>query len=162
MSDHVVRLVVNGSAVEETVPARLTLADLLRERLDVTSVHLGCEHGACGACTVLLDGEPVRACLQLAVQADGAAIRTLEGVVAPDAPLHPVQQAFWEKHGLQCGFCTPGIVMSTLELLERESHPSREAVGEMLSGHVCRCTGYIKIFEAVEEAANILAGGRPQ
>ena len=157
MSDHTVRLVVNGAAVEATVPARLTLADLLRERLDVTSVHLGCEHGVCGACTILLDGEPVRACLQLAVQADGAEIRTLEGVVSVESPLHPVQQAFWEKHGLQCGFCTPGIVMSTIDLLERDPRPSRETIVGTLAGHVCRCTGYVKIVEAVEEAVRLIS-----
>ena len=160
MSDHRVQLVVNGAAVAETVPARLTLADLLRERLDITSVHLGCEHGVCGACTILLDGEPVRACLQLAVQAQGAEIRTLEGVVAVDSDLHPVQQAFWEKHGLQCGFCTPGIVMSTIELLERDPRPSREQIVETLGGHICRCTGYVKIVEAVEEAARVMSPER--
>ena len=159
MSEHTVRVVVNGVALEESVPARLTLADLLRERFDVTSVHLGCEHGVCGACTVLLDGVPARACLQLAVQADGAEIRTLESVASVEGELHPVQQAFWEKHGLQCGFCTPGIVMSTVELLERDPSPSTEAVTEMLSGHVCRCTGYVKIVEAVQEATRILQGG---
>jgi carbon-monoxide dehydrogenase small subunit len=159
MSEHTIRLVVNGTAVEEVVPARLTLADLLRERLDVTSVHLGCEHGVCGSCTILIDDVPARACLHLAVQADGSEIRTLEGVAESEEALHPVQEAFWEKHGLQCGFCTPGIVMSTLDLLERDPQPSRGAVVEMLSGHICRCTGYVKVVEAVEEAARVMSGG---
>ena len=155
MSTHTITVTVNGVARTQEVEARLTLADLLRERLDLTATHLGCEHGVCGACTVIMDGHAARSCTTLAVQADGAEIRTLEGVAAEDGELHPVQQAFWEKHGLQCGFCTPGIVMSLVELLEREPDPSGEAIAEVLGGHLCRCTGYVKIREAAEEAVRL-------
>jgi carbon-monoxide dehydrogenase small subunit len=155
MSRHRIGLTVNGSRHEADVPARLTLADFLRERLDLTATHLGCEHGVCGACTVLVEGEAVRSCILLAVQVDGCEVRTLEGVAGGDG-LHPVQQAFWEKHGLQCGFCTPGIVMTTLELLTQSPQPSREEVSEWVGGHLCRCTGYVKILEAVDEAARLL------
>ncbi len=151
-----VTVTVNGTVHEAEVPARLTLADLLREHLGLTATHLGCEHGVCGACTILLDGETARSCLMLAVQADGATITTLEGV-APDGQLHPVQRAFWERHGMQCGFCTPGIIMSTLELLKQTPQPTREEISEALGGHLCRCTGYVKIVEAVEQAAAELA-----
>ncbi len=122
---------------------------------DLTATHLGCEHGVCGACTVLVDGETARSCILLAVQADGAEITTLEGV-ARDGELHPVQRAFWEKHGLQCGFCTPGVVMTVLELLERHPEPTGDEVSRWLGGNLCRCTGYVKIVEAVEEAARLL------
>jgi len=152
MSEHRISLTVNGVVHEAEVPARLTLADFLRERLDVTSVHLGCEHGVCGACTVLLDGETARSCIMLAVQVDGAEIRTLESVAAEDGELHPVQQAFWEKHGMQCGFCTPGFVMTILELLELHPQPTRAEIETWLGGNLCRCTGYVKIVEAVEQA----------
>ena len=155
MSLHRIRVTVNGVQHEAEVPARLTLADYLRECLDLTATHLGCEHGVCGACTVLVDGETARSCILLAVQADGAEITTLEGV-ARDGELHPVQRAFWEKHGMQCGFCTPGFVMTVLELLERHPEPSRDEASEWLSGNLCRCTGYIKILEAVDEAARLL------
>ena len=155
MSMHTITVTVNGVARTQEIEARLTLADLLRERLDLTATHLGCEHGVCGACTVIMDGHAARSCTTLAVQADGAEIRTLEGVAADNGELHPVQQAFWEKHGLQCGFCTPGIVMSLVELLEREPEPSGEAIADVLGGHLCRCTGYVKIREAAEEAARL-------
>jgi carbon-monoxide dehydrogenase small subunit len=154
VSTHWVAVEVNGRRYREQVPARLTLADFLRERLGLTATHLGCEHGVCGACTVQLDGRTARSCTLLAVQADGCSIRTLEGVAEGDE-LHPVQQAFWEKHGMQCGFCTPGFVMTTLELLERSPEPSREEISTWLGGHLCRCTGYVKIVEAVEEAARL-------
>ena len=155
MSFHRIRVTVNGIEYALDVPARLTLADLLRERLDLTATHLGCEHGVCGACTVLLDGETARTCILLAVQADGAEITTLEGV-ARDGGLHPVQRAFWEKHGMQCGFCTPGFVITAIELLERHPRPTREEVSRWLGGNLCRCTGYVKIVEAVEEASRLL------
>ena len=155
MSSHTITVTVNGVARSEKVEARLTLADLLRERLDLTATHLGCEHGVCGACTVIVDGHAVRSCTTLAVQADGAEILTLEGVARDGEELHPVQQAFWEKHGMQCGFCTPGIVMSLVELLERDRDPSKEAIAEVLGGHLCRCTGYVKIREAAEEAVRL-------
>ena len=160
MSTHAITVTVNGVVHTEAVEARLTLADLLRERLDLTATHLGCEHGVCGACTVLVDGDASRSCTTLAVQADGAEIRTLEGLAADGGELHPVQQAFWEKHGMQCGFCTPGIVMSLVELLERDPRPSEEAVADVLGGHLCRCTGYVKIREAVEEAVRLSGGAR--
>jgi carbon-monoxide dehydrogenase small subunit len=155
MSTHTITVTVNGVPRTQEVEARLTLADLLRERFDLTATHLGCEHGVCGACTVIVDGHAARSCTTLAVQADGAEIRTLEGVAAEDGELHPVQRAFWEKHGMQCGFCTPGIVMSLVELLEREPDPSSEAIAEVLGGHLCRCTGYVKIREAAEEAVRL-------
>jgi aerobic-type carbon monoxide dehydrogenase small subunit (CoxS/CutS family) len=159
MSTRRTRLTVNGTAYESEVPVRLTLADFLREQLDLTATHLGCEHGVCGACTVSVNGQTARTCLMLAVQADGATITTLEGVSPDGAPLHPVQQAFWERHGMQCGFCTSGIIMSTLELLEEHPHPTREQIGDALGGHLCRCTGYVKIVEAVEQAAREMARG---
>jgi aerobic carbon-monoxide dehydrogenase small subunit len=155
MSTHTITLTVNGVPHTEAIEARLTLADLLRERLDLTATHLGCEHGVCGACTVIVDGHAARSCTTLAVQADGAQVRTLEGVAGDDGELHPVQQAFWEKHGMQCGFCTPGIVMSLVELLERDPGPSEAAIAEVLGGHLCRCTGYVKIREAAEEAVRL-------
>jgi aerobic-type carbon monoxide dehydrogenase small subunit (CoxS/CutS family) len=155
VSRHRIRLTVNGDLHDQEVPARLILADFLRERLDLTATHLGCEHGVCGACTVLVDGETARSCILLAVQVDGAEVRTLEGLTRT-GDLHPVQRAFWEKHGMQCGFCTSGFVISALELLERDPEPSPEDVSRWLGGHLCRCTGYVKILEAVDEAARIL------
>jgi carbon-monoxide dehydrogenase small subunit len=152
VSEHLIRITVNGEERTALVPARLTLADLLRERFDLTATHLGCEHGVCGACTVLVDGATTRSCITLAVQADGCEVRTLEGVAAADGTLHPIQEAFWERHGMQCGFCTPGIIMSVVELLEADPQPDREAVMDALGGHLCRCTGYVKIVEAVHEA----------
>jgi carbon-monoxide dehydrogenase small subunit len=156
-----VRLVVNGAAREGTAEPRTSLADFLREALDLTGTHVGCEHGVCGACTVLLDGEPVRACLLLAVQADGRRITTIEGVAvsagegdpASANGLHPIQQAFRDKHGLQCGFCTPGIVLATQAFLAENPSPTSDEIREMLSGNLCRCTGYHFIVEAIVEAA---------
>ncbi len=144
-------LTVNGRRVREDVEPRLLLVDLLRHRLGLTGTHVGCEHGVCGACTVLLDGAAARACLVLAVQADGAEIRTVEGL-AGDGPLTPLQQAFHRRGALQCGFCTPGILVAATELLEREPRPAREQVVELLAGHLCRCTGYTPIVEAILEA----------
>ncbi|HWN15448.1 MAG TPA: (2Fe-2S)-binding protein [Candidatus Dormibacteraeota bacterium] len=156
-----VRVTVNGREHERVAEVRQTLADFLREDLDLTGTHLGCEHGVCGACTVLLDGEPIRACLMLAVQADGRSVTTIEGV-APADGLHPVQEAFWAKHGLQCGYCTPGIIMSTCAFLREQPAPSREEIREMLAGHLCRCTGYHFIVEAIEAAAQALAPPTPR
>ena len=155
-----IALTVNGKRHEAEAEVRLTLADFLRHTLGLTGTHLGCEHGVCGACTILLDGETARSCIMLAAQADGSEITTLEGVVAEDEDLHPVQQAFWDRHGLQCGFCTPGIIMSTLELLREHPQPTREQIDDALGGHLCRCTGYVKIVEAVEQAAGVLSGSR--
>ncbi len=159
MSHHQIRVNVNDAWREAEVPARLTLADFLREHLDLTATHLGCEHGVCGACTVLVDGETARSCLLLAVQAHEAEVTTLEGL-GDDGQLGPVQQAFWEKHGMQCGFCTPGFVITATELLEHHPDPTREQIVEALGGHLCRCTGYVKIVEAVEEAARLMGAAR--
>ena len=150
-----IRVTVNGQEHERAVEPRTTLADFLREDLELTGTHVGCEHGVCGACTVLLDGEPVRACLMLAVQADGQRITTIEGV-APAEGLHPIQEAFWSKHGLQCGYCTPGIIMSACAFLRERPAPSREEIREMLAGHLCRCTGYQGIVLAALDAAKRL------
>ena len=132
---------------------RLTLADFLRERCQLTGTHLGCEHGVCGACTVLLDGEAVRSCLIFAVQADGAEVVTVEGIAAPDGELSPVQAAFREHHGLQCGFCTPGFVISVTAFLRDNPDPTDEQIRDALSGNLCRCTGYQGILAAVRAAA---------
>jgi len=148
---------VNGRAYREAVPPRLLLSDFLRGRLHLTGTHVGCEHGMCGACTVLLDGEPVRSCLLLAVQVGGREITTIEGL-APDAErLHPVQQAFREEHGLQCGFCTPGIVLTASALLAAHPQPSDEQIREWLAGHLCRCTGYVNVVRSVRRAGALLA-----
>jgi carbon-monoxide dehydrogenase small subunit len=147
-----VRLSVNGQQVERTVEARKTLADFLREDLGLTGTHLGCEHGVCGACTILLDGEPVRSCLLFAVQAAGTEIETVEALAAGET-LHPVQAAFREHHGLQCGFCTPGFLMSAVALLRTQPQPTDEQIMETLGGHLCRCTGYQGIVEAVRAAS---------
>ena len=138
----------------EAEPRRL-LADFLREELGLTGTHLGCEHGVCGACTVLCDGLPVRACLMFAVQADGASVETVEGLANGDA-LHPIQQAFWDAHALQCGFCTPGFLMTLKYFLAKHPTPSQDEIREVLAGNLCRCTGYANIVTAVEQAAALL------
>ncbi len=147
-----VRLTVNGRAAEGTVEVRKTLADFIREDLGLTGTHLGCEHGVCGACTILLNGEPVRSCLMFAVQADGARIETVEGLASGET-LHPIQAAFRDHHGLQCGFCTPGFLMSAVALLREVRQPTDDQIIETLGGHLCRCTGYQGIIEAVRAAA---------
>ena len=148
-----VRLTVNGAAVEREVEPRRLLADFLREDLGLTGTHVGCEHGVCGACTVLLDGDSARSCLTLAVQADGAEVETVEGLGTVDA-LHPLQRAFREHHALQCGFCTPGMLMAALDLLRKHPSPTEREVREGLSGNLCRCTGYEHIVRAVRAAAS--------
>jgi carbon-monoxide dehydrogenase small subunit len=148
---------VNGERYERSVEPRLLLSDFLRHELGLSGTHVGCEHGVCGACTVLLDGEPVRACLVFAVQADGSSIGTVEGLERDDG-LHPLQAAFKEAHGLQCGFCTPGILMTMVAFLDEVPDPTELQVREALSGNLCRCTGYQKIVEAVEAAAADLGG----
>jgi carbon-monoxide dehydrogenase small subunit len=150
---HELRLAVNGRPARLAVPARRTLADALREDLGLTGTHLGCEHGVCGACTVLMDGAPVRACLVLAVQAEGTAIRTVEGLAAPDGALHPLQQAFADHHALQCGYCTPGFLMLALAILEEDPAMPEAEMVERLSSNLCRCTGYGAILRAVRNAA---------
>ncbi|WIY01210.1 (2Fe-2S)-binding protein [Amycolatopsis mongoliensis] len=154
-----VEFTVNGDRQDVDVEPRRTLADALREDLGLTGTHVGCEHGVCGACTVLVDGEPVRACLMFAVQAEGSSVTTIEGMAGPDGTLHPLQEAFSTHHGLQCGFCTPGMLMSALDLLNREERPCRSRIREELSGNICRCTGYAGIVDAVEAAAEELATG---
>jgi carbon-monoxide dehydrogenase small subunit len=144
---------VNGEELRGRAEPRMTLADFLRDELGLTGTHLGCEHGVCGACTIQLDGRTVRSCLMLAVQAEGAALTTVEGLAPPDGPLHPIQEAFSEKHGLQCGFCTPGFLMTVEELLRDDPDPDEETIRSRLSGNICRCTGYQNIVEAVRHAA---------
>lgn len=143
-----IRLRVNGQEVEREVEVRKLLADFLREDLGLTATHLGCEHGVCGACTILLNGDSVRSCLLLAVQADGGELLTVEGL-ARDGEMHPLQQSFWDHHALQCGFCTSGFLMSAYDLLQKNPRPSEEEVRYGLSGNLCRCTGYANIVEAV-------------
>ncbi len=147
-----IRIKLNGSWREDDVEPRLLLVYYLREVAGLTGTHIGCETSTCGACTVLLNGEAVKSCTQLAVQADGAEITTIEGL-ATDGKLHPLQQGFWEEHGLQCGFCTPGMIMAACQLLARNPHPTREEIRHGLEGNICRCTGYQHIVKAVEFAA---------
>lgn len=153
-----VGVTVNGQAVEQAVSTRKTLADFLRQDLRLTGTHLGCEHGVCGACTVLLDGVPVRSCLLLAVQTDGSELETIEGIAPADGELHPLQQAFQEHHALQCGFCTPGFLMTLKAALDANPKPSSEQIREAISGNLCRCTGYYHIVEAALAAAAQLRG----
>lgn len=145
-------LQVNGAEHQILVEPRKTLADAIREDCGLTGTHLGCEHGVCGACTVLLDGEPVRSCLMFAIQCESMKIRTVEGLAEGDE-LHPMQQAFWENHGLQCGFCTPGFLMLAVGYLEQNPDPSEEELRDVLASNLCRCTGYQNIVKAVKEAA---------
>ena len=159
MADVEVRLTVNGREVEAQVEPRLTLADFLRERCHLTGTHVGCEHGVCGACTVLLDGEAVRSCLVFAVQAAGAELTTIEGLSPPDGELSTVQAAFRDCHGLQCGFCTPGFVVSVTAFLRDNPDPSDDEIRHALSGNLCRCTGYQGILKAVRQAADAGADG---
>jgi carbon-monoxide dehydrogenase small subunit len=149
-----VQVTVNGRAHAATVEPRQTLADFLRERCHLTGTHLGCEHGVCGACTVLLDGAAVRSCLVFAVQADGAEVTTIEGIAAPDGELSAVQSAFRDCHGLQCGYCTPGFVMSVTAFLRDNPDPTDDEIRVAMSGTLCRCTGYQGIFAAVRQAAD--------
>ncbi len=151
---HGVTVTVNGRRFERRVESRLLLSDFLRHDLGLTGTHVGCEHGVCGACTVLLDGEPVRSCLMLAVQVDGHEMTTVEGLAAgEDGGLHPLQQAFWESHGLQCGFCTPGFLMTLVPFLDENPDPSEDEIRHAISGNLCRCTGYQHIVDAVKLAA---------
>lgn len=154
MSKHQIEMSLNGRRHAGDVEARVSLADFLRDDAGYTGVHLGCEHGVCGACTVIVDGKAVRSCLMLAVQADGAQVTTVEGLAAPDGTLHPVQQALLDAHALQCGFCTPGVVMTLAALTNHEQKPSEEQLLGALSGHICRCTGY----QGIRRAARTLAG----
>ncbi len=151
---------VNGRRYEREVDARLLLSDFLRHELGLTGTHVGCEHGVCGACTVLLEGEAVRSCLLFAVQCDGLELTTVEGLAQGPGDLHPLQEAFWEAHGLQCGFCTPGILLTVLPFLERNPQPTEAQIRQEISGNLCRCTGYQHIVDAVQLAAQKSAASR--
>lgn len=147
-----ISVTVNGRVYDEAVPPRLLLSDFLRHTLGLTGTHVGCEHGVCGSCTILVDGSSVRSCLMLAVQVDGSEVRTVEDLASVDA-LHPLQAEFRRRHALQCGFCTPGILMASLDFLDKHDEPGREEIAGMLSGHLCRCTGYTPIVDAIEAVA---------
>jgi carbon-monoxide dehydrogenase small subunit len=168
-----IAVTVNGKSYTRVVEPRLSLADFLRDELGLVGTHLGCEHGVCGACTVLLDGQTTRSCLLFAVQADGHEVTTVEGLARPRAgaattddlaaalELHPVQQAFWDHHGLQCGFCTPGMLISAVELLKENPDPTEEEIRVGISGNLCMCTGYMNIVKAVQSAGRVLRGEPP-
>jgi carbon-monoxide dehydrogenase small subunit len=156
-----ITLTVNNKTYTETVPVRVTLADFLRHQLGLTGTHLGCEHGVCGACTILFDGHSARSCLMLAVQTDGHEIVTIEGIAPDDKTLHPLQEAFRDNHGLQCGFCTPGILTTLIELLRDNPSPTEEEVRIAISGNLCRCTGYQNIVVAALDAAARLRAQKP-
>lgn len=153
----VIQLIVNGQSYERSVEPRLLLSDFLRHELDLTGTHVGCEQGVCGSCTILVDGHPMRSCLMFAVQADGLELTTVEGLAKVrengELVLHPLQEAFWEAHGLQCGYCTPGFLMTLLPFLEGNTNPTEQEVREMISGNLCRCTGYQNIVKAAMLAA---------
>jgi carbon-monoxide dehydrogenase small subunit len=153
MSMHKIKITVNGAAQELEVESRLLLVHHLRENLRLTGTHIGCDTTHCGACTVLLDGQPVKSCTVLAVQADGRQVTTVEGL-EKDGKLHPVQEGFWEKHGLQCGYCTPGMLMTSCALLAHNPDPTELEIREAISGNLCRCTGYVNIVKAVQYAAS--------
>jgi len=159
-SKRTIAVTVNGTRYERNdVEVRLTLADFLRHELGLTGTHLGCEHGVCGACTILLDGRSARSCLMLAVQADGHEILTIEGIAPSADKLHPLQEAFRDNHGLQCGFCTPGMIMTAIDMIRRIPKLDRETIRAELEGNICRCTGYHNIVSSIEAAARKMAGG---
>jgi carbon-monoxide dehydrogenase small subunit len=154
-----VSLTVNGKPVSATVEGRTLLVQLLREQLGLTGTHVGCDTSQCGACTVHVDGKAIKSCTMLAVQADGAQVTTIEGMQAADGALHPLQAAFWAKHGLQCGFCTPGMIMAAADLLGRETEPTDDEIRHAIEGNICRCTGYHNIVAAIREAASTMRAG---
>ena len=156
MQTYSVAITVNGVSYERSVEARMLLSDFLRHELGLTGTHVGCEHGVCGACTILLDGESVRSCLMFAVQAAGHSVTTVEGLAQDRQHLHPIQQAFWEAHGLQCGYCTPGILMTLVPFLQQNPDPTEDEIRHALSGNLCRCTGYQHIVDAVKLAAQTM------
>ena len=151
-NSRLIKLTVNGVLYERKVEPRVTLVDFIRGELGMTGTHVGCEHGVCGACSVIFDGQPVRSCIMLAVQADSHSVQTVEGMSSGEQ-LHPIQQAFWENFGLQCGFCTPGFLLTVQDLLSRNPDPTDTEIREELSGNICRCTGYQSIIAAVKQAA---------
>jgi carbon-monoxide dehydrogenase small subunit len=153
---HSVTITVNGQARTEEVEARLLLVHFLRDRLSLTGTNIGCDTSQCGSCTVIMDGQAVKSCTVLAVQADGGSVTTIEGL-AKNGKLHPMQTAFWEKHGLQCGFCTPGMILTAVDLLKHNPHPSEAEIRQGLEGNLCRCTGYENIVRAVKSAADSMA-----
>lgn len=155
---HLVQVTVNGIPYRREVVSRLQLCDFLRHDLGLTGTHVGCEHGVCGACTVIVDGALTRSCLMLAVQVDGAEIETVEGLAPSEERLHPIQQAFWDHHGLQCGFCTPGILMTLKAYLGEEPNPTEQQIRNAISGNLCRCTGYQNIVIAALAAAHAMRG----
>ncbi len=153
------QVTVNGEAHASEVPARMLLVHYLRDELGLTGTHVGCDTSSCGACTCLVDGESAKTCTVLAVQADGSEITTIEGMAGPDGTLHPLQEGFWAEHGLQCGFCTPGMIMAAAALLERTPNPTEEEIRHGLEGNLCRCTGYHNIVKAVQSAASSQIAG---
>ena len=155
MQHYSINITVNGVSYQRDIEARLLLSDFLRHEVGLTGTHVGCEHGVCGACTILFDGESARSCLMFAVQADGHSITTVEGLATDKAHLHQLQQSFWEAHGLQCGYCTPGILMTLIPFLKQNPNPTEEEIRHALSGNLCRCTGYAQICEAVARAARL-------
>jgi carbon-monoxide dehydrogenase small subunit len=157
MATHQIAVTVNGTEHRLEVESRLLLVHLLRDVLRLTGTHIGCDTTHCGACTVVLNGEPVKSCTVLAVQADGASVTTVEGL-AQNGVLHPIQEGFWQEHGLQCGFCTPGMMMTSYALLQQNSNPSEGEIRRAISGNLCRCTGYVNIVKAVQYAAGKMAG----
>lgn len=158
MSKHQIQITINGKSHEAEVEARLLLVHFLRENLNMTGTHIGCDTTSCGACTVQLNGKPVKSCTLLAVQADGAEVKTIEGL-AQNGNLHPIQEAFHEKHGLQCGFCTPGMMMTSSALLAQNPHPTEDEIRHAISGNLCRCTGYMNIVKAIQYAADKMTAG---
>ncbi len=158
---HNIELSVNGTSYKRAVESRMLLSDFLRHDLQLAGTHVGCEHGVCGACTILLDGVPIRSCLMLAVQANGHELSTVEGLAIGDSELHPIQQAMHEHHGLQCGYCTPGILMTMAAYLKENPQPSEDEVREALSGNLCRCTGYQNIVDAMLAAAQAMRTAAP-
>jgi len=154
-----VRITVNGQVYDRSVEPRRHLGDFLRHDLKLTGTHIGCEHGVCGACTVIVNDMPVRSCLMFAGQADGATVTTIEGLASPEGTLHPIQQAFWNNHGLQCGFCTPGMMMTIKALLAESPDADEAEIRDAISGNLCRCTGYETIVDAALDAARALRGG---
>ncbi|MEK9683192.1 MAG: (2Fe-2S)-binding protein [Rhodospirillaceae bacterium] len=159
MSSHTIKITVNGRPYQGQAEARVTLVDFLRDALDLTGTHVGCEHGVCGACSVLMDDKPIRSCLIYAVMADGHEITTVEGLEKEDGTLSPLQDAFWENHAMQCGYCTPGMLIASHHLLRTNPSPSEAEIREAIGGNLCRCTGYQQIIEAVQMAAKNIGDG---